>query len=89
MVVAVVAALVFGFSNGFNDTFDVISTAVSTGAVPPGAAIAAAALLNFAGAFISIEVATTFAVSWKPLVKSKTSAVPTTMTRIRSELTSS
>jgi len=61
MVVAVVAALVFGFSNGFNDTFDVISTAVSTGAVPPGAAIAAAAVLNFAGAFISIEVASTIA----------------------------
>src|SRR6476619_5824246 len=37
---------------------------------------------------VEIDVATTFAVSWKPLVKSKASAVPTTMTRMRSELTS-
>ena len=61
LVIAVAAALVFGFTNGFNDTFEVISTAVSTGAAPPGVAIAAAALLNFAGAFISIEVASTIA----------------------------
>jgi PiT family inorganic phosphate transporter len=61
MVIAVAAALVFGFTNGFHDTFDVISTAVSTGAAPPGVAIAAAALLNFAGAFISVEVASTIA----------------------------
>ena len=33
---------------------------------------------------VEIEVATTFAVSWKPLVKSKASAVATTITRIRS-----
>src|SRR5438270_10942700 len=33
---------------------------------------------------VEIEVATTFAVSWKPLVKSKASAVATTMTRVRS-----
>ena len=38
---------------------------------------------------VEIEVATTLAVSWKPLVKSKASAVPTTMTRMTSELTSS
>ena len=38
---------------------------------------------------VEIEVATTFAVSWKPLVKSKASAVPTTITMIASELTSS
>jgi inorganic phosphate transporter, PiT family len=61
MVLVVVAALGFAFSNGFHDTFDVISTAVSTRAAPPGAAIAAAALLNFAGAFVSIQVAATIA----------------------------
>ena len=33
---------------------------------------------------VEIEVATTFAVSWKPLVKSNASAVATTITRIRS-----
>ena len=61
VVMAVVAALAFAFSNGFHDTFDLISTAVSTGAVAPRAAIAAAALLNFAGAFISVAVAATIA----------------------------
>jgi hypothetical protein len=33
---------------------------------------------------VEIDVATTLAVSWKPFVKSKTSAVATTMTRITS-----
>ena len=63
LVIAIViaAALVFGFTNGFHDTLDVISTAVSTGAAPPQLAIAVAALLNFAGAFLSVEVATTIA----------------------------
>jgi inorganic phosphate transporter, PiT family len=61
MVLVVAAALAFAFSNGFHDTFDVISTAVSTGAAPPQAAIAAAAALNFAGAFIGVEVASTIA----------------------------
>jgi PiT family inorganic phosphate transporter len=61
MVLVVVAALAFAFSNGFHDTFDLISTAVSTRAAPPQAAIAAAALLNFAGAFVSVAVAATIA----------------------------
>src|SRR3954466_5612341 len=38
---------------------------------------------------VEIEVATTFAVSWKPLVKAKARAVPTTMTRMTSELIAS
>jgi PiT family inorganic phosphate transporter len=61
MVLVVVAALAFAFSNGFHDTFDVIATAVSTGAAPPRVAILAAALLNFAGAFVSVAVAVTVA----------------------------
>jgi inorganic phosphate transporter, PiT family len=61
MVVAICAALAFSFSNGFHDTFDVIATAVSTGASTPQVAITAAALLNFAGAFISVAVAGTIA----------------------------
>jgi PiT family inorganic phosphate transporter len=61
LVLAVAAALVFAFSNGFHDTFDLISTAVSTRAVSPQAAIAAAAVLSFAGAFIGVAVAATIA----------------------------
>ena len=36
---------------------------------------------------VEIEVATAFAVSWKPLVKSNASAVPTTIQRTMSEST--
>jgi PiT family inorganic phosphate transporter len=61
MVVAICAALAFAFTNGFHDTFDVIATAVSTGAAPPQVAIAVAALLNFVGAFLSVGVAATIA----------------------------
>ena len=61
IAIVVAAALVFGFTNGFHDTLDLVSTAVSTRAAPPQVAIAVAALLNFAGAFISVEVATTIA----------------------------
>ncbi len=57
--IAVGAALIFAFTNGFHDTLDLISTAVSSGAAPPQVAIALAALLNFLGAFLSIAVATT------------------------------
>ncbi len=35
---------------------------------------------------VEIDVATTFAVSWKPFVKSNASAVPTTITRMMSPL---
>jgi PiT family inorganic phosphate transporter len=61
MVVAICAALAFAFTNGFHDTLDVIATAVSTGAAPPQVAISLAALLNFAGAFLSVGVAATVA----------------------------
>lgn len=61
VVLTVVAALAFAFSNGFHDTFDVIATVVSTRAAAPQAAIAAAALLTFAGAFVSVSVAATIA----------------------------
>jgi PiT family inorganic phosphate transporter len=59
---AVVAvALFFDFTNGFHDTANSIATSVSTRALSPRAAVASAAVLNFAGAFISIEVAATIA----------------------------
>jgi len=61
LVLVVAAALGFGFSNGVHDAFDTIATAVSTGAASPQLAIAVAALLNFAGAFISVGVAATVA----------------------------
>ena len=59
---AVVAvALFFDFTNGFHDTANSIATSVSTRALSPRLAVASAAILNFAGAFVSIEVAATIA----------------------------
>src|SRR6187397_1072646 len=61
-LVAVVAiALFFDFTNGFHDTANSIATSVSTRALSPRVAVASAAVLNFAGAFVSIAVAATIA----------------------------
>jgi inorganic phosphate transporter, PiT family len=62
MLAAVIAvALFFDFTNGFHDTANAIATSVSTRALSPRLAVLFAALLNFAGAFVSVEVAATVA----------------------------
>jgi len=61
LVIVIVAALAFDFTNGFHDTANVVATSISTGAASPKAAVAFAAILNFVGAFISIQVAATVA----------------------------
>jgi PiT family inorganic phosphate transporter len=59
LVIVVATALAFDFTNGFHDTANVVATAISTRAVSPRLAVALAAILNFVGAFISLEVAAT------------------------------
>jgi len=61
IVIVVGAAIVYGFVNGFQDVATTVTSAISTGAASPGVAVAAAALLNFAGAFLSLSVAATVA----------------------------
>jgi inorganic phosphate transporter, PiT family len=61
MVIVVGAALAFDFTNGFHDTANVVATSISTRAMPPRVAIGLASVLNFVGAFISLEVAATVA----------------------------
>jgi PiT family inorganic phosphate transporter len=61
LVAVVAVALFFDFTNGFHDTANAIATSVSTRAVSPRLAVLGAAALNFAGAFISLEVAATVA----------------------------
>jgi inorganic phosphate transporter, PiT family len=61
LVIVVATALTFDFTNGFHDTANVVATSISTRALPPRIAVAVAALLNFVGAFISLEVAATIA----------------------------
>jgi PiT family inorganic phosphate transporter len=61
MVIVVATALAFDFTNGFHDTANVVATSISTRAMAPRLAVAYAAALNFAGAFISLAVAATIA----------------------------
>lgn len=61
LVIVVATALAFDYTNGFHDTANVVATSISTRAISPKAAVAFAAILNFVGAFISIEVAATVA----------------------------
>jgi PiT family inorganic phosphate transporter len=61
LVIVVVAALAFDFTNGFHDTANVVASSISTRALAPRTAIMLASVLNFAGAFISLNVAATIA----------------------------
>jgi inorganic phosphate transporter, PiT family len=61
LVAVVVVALFFDFTNGFHDTANAIATSVSTRALSPRVAVLVAAVLNFAGAFVSLKVAATIA----------------------------
>jgi inorganic phosphate transporter, PiT family len=61
LVIVVATALAFDFTNGFHDTANVVATSISTRAMAPKAAVAFAAILNFVGAFVSLEVAGTIA----------------------------
>jgi len=61
LVAVVAVALFFDFTNGFHDTANAIATSVSTRALSPRAAVLSAAVLNFAGAFVFLQVAATVA----------------------------
>jgi PiT family inorganic phosphate transporter len=61
LVIVVATALAFDFTNGFHDTANAIATSISTRALSPRTAVLMAAILNFAGAFISLAVAATVA----------------------------
>jgi len=61
LLVVIVVALFFDFTNGFHDTANAIATIVTTRAVRPNVAVIGAAGLNFLGAFVSLKVATTVA----------------------------
>ncbi|CAN5460832.1 inorganic phosphate transporter [soil metagenome] len=61
LVIVVATALAFDFTNGFHDTANVVATSISTRAMPPKVAVGFAAVLNFVGAFISLQVAATVA----------------------------
>ena len=59
VIVVVVTALMFDFTNGFHDSANAMATSVATGALKPRTAVLLAAVLNVVGAFLSTEVAKT------------------------------
>src|SRR5689334_6858638 len=59
LVLTILVAAAFDFTNGFHDTANAVATSVSTRVLPPAVAILMAAVLNFLGAFISTSVAKT------------------------------
>ncbi|GAB3349649.1 inorganic phosphate transporter [Modestobacter lapidis] len=59
LVVIVVVALIFDYTNGFHDAANSIAVAVSTKALTPRVALALAAVMNLIGALLSTAVAKT------------------------------
>lgn len=59
LVIIIIAALIYDYSNGANDCANAIATTISTKALSPRNAILLAAFFNFVGAFITTRVAKT------------------------------
>ncbi|WP_073264754.1 inorganic phosphate transporter [Cryptosporangium aurantiacum] len=59
LVLVVITALTFDFTNGFHDTANAMATSIATGALRPKTAVALSGILNLIGAFLSVEVALT------------------------------
>jgi PiT family inorganic phosphate transporter len=61
LVLVVIVALGFDFTNGFHDTGNAMATSIATKALEPRIAVALSGVLNFVGAFLSLTVAATIA----------------------------
>ena len=61
LILTVCIALFFDYTNGFHDAANAIATSVSTQALTPRVALVLAAVMNFAGAFLGVQVAKTIA----------------------------
>ncbi len=61
LVLVVITALGFDFTNGFHDTANAMATSIATKALDPRVAVALSGVLNLAGAFLSLAVAATIA----------------------------
>lgn len=59
LIIVVLTALAFDFTNGFHDTGNAMATSIATGALKPKVAVTLSAVLNLIGAFLSVEVAKT------------------------------
>ena len=61
LIIVVITALAFDFTNGFHDTANAMATSIASGALKPKAAVTLSAVLNLLGAFLSTAVAGTIA----------------------------
>ncbi|QNI05596.1 inorganic phosphate transporter [Mycobacterium kubicae] len=61
LIIVVITALAFDFTNGFHDTGNAMATSIASGALQPKVAVALSAVLNLVGAFLSTAVAATIA----------------------------
>jgi PiT family inorganic phosphate transporter len=59
VLVVIVVAVVFDYTNGFHDAANAIATSVATRALSPRVALLMAAVMNLVGAFLGTEVAAT------------------------------
>jgi inorganic phosphate transporter, PiT family len=59
VLVVIITALVFDFTNGFHDTANAMATSIATGALKPRVAVAISGVFNLVGAFLSVSVAKT------------------------------
>jgi PiT family inorganic phosphate transporter len=72
LVLLIVTALAFDFTNGFHDTGNAMATSIATGALRPKTAVGLAGILNLVGAFLSVEVAVTVTTSVLNMQDTKT-----------------
>ncbi|MBB2890087.1 inorganic phosphate transporter [Flexivirga oryzae] len=63
LILLVITAVGFDFTNGFHDTGNAMATSIATGALKPKTAVALSAILNLVGGFLSVEVAVTVTTS--------------------------
>ena len=61
LIIVVITALAFDYTNGFHDTANAMATSIASGALKPKTAVTLSAVLNLLGAFLSTAVAGTIA----------------------------
>lgn len=58
LILVIITATGFDFTNGFHDTGNAMATSIATKALSPKTSVTISAILNLVGAFLSIKVAT-------------------------------
>ena len=64
LILVILAAVIFEYSNGFHDAANAIATVVSTRVLTPRQAIAMAAFFNLTGALLAVRLLPRSAEDW-------------------------